>query len=73
MNDTNFLIHFSGIGDDEDLTLYESEELQVAPSSQSPVSVEQSPVNQQQSQLITQLRSPPQVPSQVNCVICFLN
>jgi hypothetical protein len=60
----------AGIGDDEDLALYDdAEEPQIVPASQSPAPVE-SPVSQpqtaqQQSQLIAQLRSPPQIPLQV--------
>lgn len=67
-------MYFSGIGDDEDLALYDTEEPQISAASQSPAPLEmntqQSPVSQpqsaqQQSQLITQLRSPPQIPLQV--------
>jgi hypothetical protein len=60
----------AGIGDDEDLALYDdAEEPQIVPASQSPAPVE-SPVTQpqtaqQQSQLIAQLQSPPQIPLQV--------
>lgn len=62
----------AGIGDDEDLALYDdAEEPQIVPASHSPAPVE-SPVSQpqtqtaqQQSQLIAQLRSPPQIPIQV--------
>jgi hypothetical protein len=68
------LLCFPGIGDDEDLGLYDAEEPTIAPASQSPappeINTQQSPVNQtqaaqQQSQLIAQLRSPPQIPLQV--------
>jgi hypothetical protein len=64
----------AGIGDDEDLALYDdAEEPQIVPASHSPAPVE-SPVNQpqtaqQQSQLIAQLRSPPQIPLQVKKVV----
>jgi hypothetical protein len=67
-------MYIAGIGDDEDLALYDAEEQQIAPASQSPAPLEmntqQSPLSQpqsaqQQSQLITQLRSPPQIPLQV--------
>ena len=66
----------AGIGDDEDLALYDdAEEPQIVPASQSPAPVE-SPVSQpqtaqQQSQLIAQLRSPPQIPLQVikKCIL----
>jgi hypothetical protein len=68
------IMFIAGIGDDEDLALYDTEEAQIAPGSHSPAPLEmntqQSPVSQpqtasQQSQLITQLRSPPQIPLQV--------
>jgi len=68
------LICIAGIGDDEDLALYDAEEPQITPASQSPapldMNTQQSPVSQpqtaqQQSQLIAQLRSPPQIPLQV--------
>jgi hypothetical protein len=71
---------FSGIGDDEDLALYDAEEPTIAPASQSPappeINPQQSPVSQtqaaqQQSQLIAQLRSPPQIPLQVLISISF--
>lgn len=66
----------AGIGDDEDLALYDdAEEPQIVPASHSPAPVE-SPVSQpqtaqQQSQLIAQLRSPPQIPLQVikKCIL----
>ncbi|PNF31311.1 hypothetical protein B7P43_G11553 [Cryptotermes secundus] len=67
------IMKLSGIGDDEDLALYDAEEPTIAPTSQSPapseINTQQSPVSQtqaaqQQSQLIAQLRSPPQIPLQ---------
>ncbi|XP_021927375.1 mucin-12-like isoform X2 [Zootermopsis nevadensis] len=67
------IMKLSGIGDDEDLALYDTEEPQISAASQSPAPLEMntqhSPVSQpqsaqQQSQLITQLRSPPQIPLQ---------
>jgi hypothetical protein len=72
---------FSGIGDDEDLALYDAEEPTIAPASQSPappeINTQQSPVSQtqaaqQQSQLIAQLRSPPQIPLQVLISISYV-
>jgi hypothetical protein len=73
---------FPGIGDDEDLALYDAEEPTIAPSSQSPappeINTQQPPLNQtqpaqQQSQLIAQLRSPPQIPLQVlRSISCIL-
>jgi hypothetical protein len=76
------LLCLSGIGDDEDLGLYDAEEPTIAPASQSPappeINPQQSPVNQtqaahaqQQSQLIAQLRSPPQIPLQVLISISY--
>ncbi|XP_069693632.1 mucin-2-like isoform X3 [Periplaneta americana] len=67
------IMKLSGIGDDEDLALYETDEPQITPASQSPAPIDmntqQSPASQQQSaqqqsQLIAQLRSPPQLPVQ---------
>ncbi|KAJ9582979.1 hypothetical protein L9F63_022664, partial [Diploptera punctata] len=71
------IMKLSGIGDDEDLALYESEEQQMVPSSQSPAPVEQTPTNQQQtvqqqSQLIAQLRSPTQIPVQVRLSVYII-
>ena len=64
------VMSIAGIGDDEDLALYDdAEEPQIVPASHSPAPVEspvsQPPTAQQQSQLIAQLRSPPQIPLQV--------